>query len=165
MQDNQLSQQMKQGMRRLASGVSVLSATLSDASPFVMTVSSVTSVSDNPPSLLVCINRQILRHEELLPSGSHFAVNLLDQDQTDVSNLCAGRLQDQDRLSLGQWQKDNWLVLTDSQASFCCTTDQVMNYGTHVILIGRIQQVMIHRDQVAPLLYANGQYGTFKPLA
>lgn len=164
MQDNQLSQQMKQGMRRLASGVSVLSATLSDATPFVMTVSSVTSVSDSPASLLVCINRQIQRHEELLPLGSRFAVNLLHQHQTDVSNLCAGRFQDQDRLSLGQWQQDNWLVLADSQASFCCTTDQVVNYGTHAIVIGRIERVMIHRDQVDPLLYANGQYGSFKPL-
>lgn len=164
MQDNQLGQLMKQGMRRLASGVSVLSARLSDDEAFVMTVSSVTSVSDNPPSLLVCINRQIQRHEELLSVGSRFAVNLLTLDQTEVSNLCAGRFQDKDRLSLGKWNQDDWLFLADSQASFCCITDKVVSYGTHEILFGRIERVIIHSDQVNPLLYANGQYGSFKPL-
>lgn len=164
MQDNQLGQLMKQGMRRLASGVSVLSARLNDGDAFIMTVTSVTSVSDNPPSLLVCINRQIQRHEELLPSGSRFAINLLNVDQSEISNLCAGRYQDRDRLSLGKWDEDNWLFLADSQASFCCMTDKVVSYGTHEILLGRIEQVKIHSDQVDPLVYSNGQYGRFQAL-
>lgn len=164
MQDNQLGQLMKQGMRRLASGVSVLSARLNDGDAFVMTVTSVTSVSDNPPSLLVCINRQIQRHEELLPVGSRFAINLLNVDQSEISNLCAGRYQDRDRLSLGKWNEDNWLFLADSQASFCCVTDKAVSYGTHEILLGRIEQVKIHSDQVDPLVYSNGQYGRFQAL-
>jgi flavin reductase (DIM6/NTAB) family NADH-FMN oxidoreductase RutF len=164
MQDNQLAQLMKQGMRRLASGVCVLSARLSDGEAFVMTVSSVTSVSDKPPSLLVCINRQIDRHEELLPLGARFAINLLSTDQTEISNLCAGRYEDRDRLSLGNWSQDEWLLLTDSQASFCCVTDKVVSYGTHEILFGRIEKVKIHVDEVNPLVYANGQYGSFKPV-
>lgn len=165
MQDNQLGQLMKQGMRRLASGVCVLSARLSDGEAFVMTVSSVTSVSDNPPSLLVCINRQIQRHEELLPSGSRFAINLLNVNQTEISNLCAGRYEDRDRLSLGEWHEDdNGLLLTDSQASFCCRTDKVVSYGTHEILLGRIEQVKIHNTDVNPLIYSNGSYGRFQAL-
>ncbi len=163
MQDNQLAQLMKQGMRRLASGVCVLSARLSDGDAFVMTVSSVTSVSDNPPSLLVCINRQIQRHEALLVSGSSFAINLLRHNQTEVSNLCAGRYEDRDRLSLGSWKQDKWLTLEDSQASICCVTDKILQYGTHEIVIGRIEDVRIHGDEIDPLLYANGQYGAFTP--
>ncbi len=159
MQNNDLGQLMKQGMRRLASGVSVLSARLADGNAFVMTVSSVTSVSDNPPSLLVCVNRQIQRHEELLPLGSSFAINLLASDQREVSDLCAGRYPDKDRLSQGQWQdEDDWLLLADSQASFLCHTDKVLSYGTHEILIGKIAQVRIHREQVSPLVYASGGY-------
>ena len=160
MQNNDLGQLMKQGMRRLASGVSVLSARLADGNPFVMTVSSVTSVSDNPPSLLVCVNRQIQRHEELLPLGSSFVINLLASDQREVSDLCAGRYADKDRLSQGQWQQEGkWLFLADSQASFLCNTDKVLSYGTHEILIGKIVQVKIHREQVSPLVYSNGAYG------
>lgn len=160
MQNNELSQLMKQGMRRLASGVCVLSTRLADGQAFVMTVSSVTSVSDNPPSLLVCVNRQIQRHEELLPLGSSFAINLLASDQREVSDLCAGRYPDKDRLSQGQWrQEGEWLFLADSQASFLCNTDKVLSYGTHEILIGKILQVKIHREQVSPLVYSNGAYG------
>jgi flavin reductase (DIM6/NTAB) family NADH-FMN oxidoreductase RutF len=162
MQDNQLAQLMKQGMRRLASGVCVLSSRLSDGEAFVMTVSSVTSVSDNPPSLLVCINQQIQRYEELLPVGSRFVINLLRADQSEISNLCAGRYENQDRLSLGRWVNNDWLFLEDSQVSFCCVTDKVMSYGTHEILVGRIGEVKIHVDKIDPLIYANGQYGAFK---
>lgn len=164
MQDNQLGQLMKQGMRRLASGVCVLSARLSDGEAFVMTVSSVTSISDNPPSLLVCINRQIQRHEELLPVGSRFAINLLNADQSEISNLCAGRYEDRDRLSLGIWNEDGWLFLADSQATFCCCTDKVVSYGTHEILLGRIEQVKIHSLEVNPLIYSNTGYGRFQAL-
>lgn len=164
MQDNQLAQLMKQGMRRLASGVCVFSARLFDGEAFVMTVSSVTSVSDNPPSLLVCINKQIHRHQELLPIGSKFAINLLTVDQAEISNLCAGRYEDQDRLSLGRWVEDEWLALEDSQASFHCVTDKTVDYGTHEILVGRIMKVNIHSEQIKPLIYANGQYGGFTPI-
>lgn len=163
MQNNELGQLMKQGMRRLASGVSVLSARLEDGNPFVMTVSSVTSVSDNPPSLLVCINRQIQRHEELLPLGSSFVINLLANDQRDVSDLCAGRYPDKDRLSQGQWQQEgDWLFLADSQVSFLCHTDKTLSYGTHEILVGKIAQVKLHRQEVNPLIYSNGAYASLQ---
>jgi len=163
MHANQLGQLMKQGMRRLASGVSLLSARLSDQEPFVMTVSSVTSVSDNPPSLLVCVNKQIHRHQELIPAGFPFVINLLNSTQRDISDLCAGRFEDRDRLSLGKWQdNENWLVLADAQVSFCCRTDKVLSYGTHEILVGKIEKIQIHGIEVDPLIYADGQYGTFK---
>lgn len=165
MQDHQLIQLMKQGMRRLASGVCVLSARLADGEAFLMTVTSVTSVSDNPPSLLVCVNRQIQRHAELLPVGSRFAINLLNIDQSEISNLCAGRYDDRDRLSIGNWNQEEWLFLADAQASFCCVTDKVVSYGTHEILFGRIEKVTIHNNEVDPLIYANGQYGSFKSLS
>lgn len=159
MQNNELGQLMKQGMRRLASGVCVLSARLLDAQPFVMTVTSVTSVSDNPPSLLVCVNHQIQRHEELLPQGTLFTINLLSHHQREVSDLCAGRYQDKDRLSVGNWQEDKgWLFLQDAQASFCCSTDNAIRYGTHEIVIGRIEQVKIHSHDIEPLVYANSSY-------
>jgi flavin reductase (DIM6/NTAB) family NADH-FMN oxidoreductase RutF len=164
MQNNDLGQLMKQGMRRLASGVCVLSARIGDQRAFAMTVTSVSSVSDNPPSLLVCVNRQISGHEDLLPQGSLFAINLLSDSQREVSDLCAGRYQDKDRLSLGDWQDDKWLYLSDALASFCCVTDQVVNYGTHAILIGQIEQVKIHKAEVAPLIYANGNYAGLQSL-
>lgn len=162
MQNNNVGVAMKLGMRRLASGVCILSARMDDGELFAMTVSSVTSVSDNPASLLVCINKQVSRQMYLSTPGSRFAINVLASDQKDLSDLCAGREQGSDRFSLGAWhQEDESGVpyLTDAQAVFFCRSDMVAEYGTHHIVVSRIHQVLVSEGKVDPLLYVNGRYG------
>ncbi|WP_331347093.1 flavin reductase family protein [Cellvibrio sp. UBA7661] len=163
MQNNDLAVAMKLGMRRLASGVCVLSTTLADQQRFAMTVSSVTSVSDSPPSLLVCINQLVSQQGHLATLGSQFAVNVLSAEHQDVSNICAGRAPTQDRFGVGNWENDDTglPVLSDAQAVFICQTDQVTTYGTHKIIIGAIHKVILNEVDVNPLLYADGSYGVF----
>ena len=76
-QEAELGMAMKMGMRRLASGVSVLSTRSDDGERHAMTVSSVTSVSDNPASLLVCVNKQVALEGHLSTPGTPFAINIL----------------------------------------------------------------------------------------
>jgi flavin reductase (DIM6/NTAB) family NADH-FMN oxidoreductase RutF len=161
MQNNNLGVAMKLGMRRLASGVCILSACADNGESFAMTVSSVTSVSDNPASLLVCINKLVSQHAYLSTLGNHFAINALNSNQQDLSNLCAGREQGRNRFSLGDWQRDENGVpyLTDAQAVFFCQADMVAEYGTHHIVVGKIHQVLVGEDGVNPLLYVDGRYG------
>ncbi len=163
MQNNNLAVSMKLGMRRLASGVCVLSTRLDNNQRFAMTVSSVTSVSDSPASLLVCINQQVSQQAHLATKGSQFAINVLSSSQQDVSNICAGREPTRDRFEVGSWDEDDTglPVLGDAQAVFICQTDQVMSYGTHKIVIGVIHRVIINGADVDPLLYADGSYGAF----
>lgn len=163
MQNNNLAVSMKLGMRRLASGVCVLSTRLDNNQGFAMTVSSVTSVSDSPASLLVCINQQVSQQAHLATNGSQFAINVLSSNQQDVSNICAGREPTRDRFEVGNWEDDDTglPVLGDAQAVFICQTDQVMTYGTHKIVIGVIHRVIINGAVVDPLLYADGSYGAF----
>lgn len=163
MQNSNLAVSMKLGMRRLASGVSVLSTRLDDGQRFAMTVSSVTSVSDSPASLLVCINQQVSQQAHLTTKGSQFAINVLAQGHQDVSNICAGRDPLKDRFTLGAWQEDETglPVLGDALAVFICQTDQVMTYGTHKIVVGAIHKVILNGAEVDPLLYADGSYGAF----
>lgn len=163
MQNNNLAVSMKLGMRRLASGVCVLSTRLSDNQRFAMTVSSVTSVSDSPASLLVCINQLVSQQGHLATQGSQFAVNVLSAAHQDVSNICAGRAPAQDRFGVGRWEEDDTglPVLSDAQAVFICQTDQVTTYGTHKIIIGVIHKVILNEVDVDPLLYADGSYGVF----
>ncbi len=163
MQNNNLAVSMKLGMRRLASGVCVLSTRLDNNQGFAMTVSSVTSVSDSPASLLVCINQQVSQQAHLATKGSQFAINVLSRNQQDVSNICAGREPTRDRFEVGNWEEDDTglPVLDDAQAVFICQTDQVMTYGTHKIIIGVIHRVIINGAVVDPLLYADGSYGAF----
>ncbi len=163
MQNNNLAVSMKLGMRRLASGVCVLSTNLPNNQRFAMTVSSVTSVSDSPASLLVCINQQVSQQGHLATKGSQFAINVLSVDHKDVSNLCAGREPTRDRFEVGDWQEDETglPVLGNAEAVFICQTDHVTTYGTHKIVIGVIHKVIVNGAEVNPLLYADGSYGAF----
>ena len=79
---------MKEGMRRLASGVSVITSVDAQGNPYAMTATSITSVSDSPASLLVCINKST-RMFEAIAEGGQFCVNLLNHDQEAISNRCA----------------------------------------------------------------------------
>lgn len=160
MQNNDLAVAMKLGMRRLASGVCVLSTCLPNGERFAMTVSSVTSVSDSPASLLVCINHQVSQQDYLARTGSRFVVNVLSVAHQNISNLCAGRDSDRDRFSIGLWQElDGLPVLSDALASFVCEADQISRYGTHYIVIARISQVVINGAEVNPLIYVDAGYG------
>lgn len=151
---------MKAGMRRLAAGVCVLSTRTEHGVPFAMTVSSVTSVSDDPASLLVCINKQVSQQEHLTTLGNVFAVNILSKDQQDISNLCAGRDELRDRFSLGAWKYNDEGVpyLQDAQAVFFCKVDMASAYGTHHIVVGLINHVEIGEGNVDPLIYVDGKY-------
>lgn len=163
MQNNNVAVSMKLGMRRLASGVCVLSTMLPGKQPFAMTVSSVTSVSDSPASLLVCINQLVSQQGHLATPGSQFAVNVLSVAHQDVSNICAGREPNRNRFEVGNWEEDDTglPVLADAQAVFICQTDHVTTYGTHKIVIGVIHKVILNGEDVDPLLYVDGSYGAF----
>jgi flavin reductase (DIM6/NTAB) family NADH-FMN oxidoreductase RutF len=161
MQNKSVSEAMRLGMRRLASGVCVISARIAGEN-FGMTASSVTSVSDNPPSLLVCINKMVSQQQYFSKRGNIFSVNILGVGHEDISNLCAGREPGRDRFSIGDWHHDRPSpYLMDAQAVFFCETDMLISYGTHQIVIAHIKSVKMGDVEFAPLLYADGDYGRF----
>ncbi|WP_299975140.1 flavin reductase family protein [uncultured Pseudoteredinibacter sp.] len=157
--EQDLGAAMKAGMRRLASGVAVVTCRDEESGRQAMTASSVTSVSDSPASLLVCVNKATTMAASLQP-GVAFAVNILSADQQDISNACAGGEQGEGRFTIGQWQDNAEQVplLKGSQVSFSCKVDQVHSYGTHDIVIGQIDGVCLDNDQFAPLIYGDGGY-------
>lgn len=161
MKSVEMSDAMKEGMRRLASGVCVITAKDSSGSPYAMTATSVTSVSDQPASLLVCINKNT-RMFQAIEDGGNFCVNLLNHDQEEISNRCASGDQGADRFQSGQWQELRALpYLEGSLAAFFCRQEQSIDFGTHRILIGGIQEVLVSQDEtINPLIYLNGGYGT-----
>lgn len=163
-QGDDLGTSMKLGMRRLASGVSVLSTRTDTGERFAMTVSSVTSVSDSPASLLVCVNKQVALEGHLSTLGTPFAINVLASEQRDISNLCAGFMGDEPRFSLGDWRqgRDSVPYLADAQATFFCESDQVTTYGTHHIVIARIVEVVLGELRVDPLVYVDGGYASIR---
>lgn len=155
-----LAQALRDGMRRLASGVSVLAVRDAELGRIAMTASSVTSVSDAPPSLLVCVNTNTSMATGM-QRNLHFSVNVLSAAQCSISNLCAGAAKGEERFDEGEWSEDAATgvpILEDAQAVFVCQKEQVVRHGTHDIFIGNIKRVITHRGPVNPLIYLDGGY-------
>lgn len=153
-----LAQAMKLGMRRLVSGVAVLSTRSYDGADFAMTVSSVTSVSDAPASLLVCVQQSTRIAPEIV-MGSRFTINILRQQHQAISTICSTGDQGEHRFAVGDWDRRlNMPFLRDAEAVFQCEVDALYPYGTHNIVIGRIIEVAVATEEPDPLVYLNGQY-------
>lgn len=158
----ELSDGLRLGMRRLASGVCVVT-TCAEDSRYAMTASSVTSLSDSPASLLVCVNKTAAI-QPFLSKGQPLAINILGADQEDVSNKCAQKNAGEERFEVGEWvehEATQLPYLKSAQAVFFCEVDNENHeYGTHQIVIGRLTDTIIPDVDVDPLIYVNGQYQT-----
>jgi len=158
-----LKANLRLGMRRLAAGVCVVSMQV-NGQRYAMTASSVTSVSDEPASLLVCVNKNASMYS-LLTMGQPFVVNVLSQSQQLVSNTCAARDTGEGRFSCGDWQEDDQGLpyLADAQVNFFCRVDNDNYlYGTHQIVIGRLDKALIGPGAVNPLVYVDGGYAAIE---
>ena len=153
-----LAGQMKLGMRQWASGVSVIAACDAAGNPHAMTASSLTSVSDNPPSLLVCVNQKARMASLLEVTGTRFSANLLGSGHQSVSNICATPDMQEKRFSEGAWDLTGTPFLQDAPAVFECEVAEVLAYGTHLVVIGRIIDVKLGAEPQGPLCYWNGGY-------
>ncbi len=159
MSDQSLSEALKQGMRNLASGVCVVTAQTQTGDRVAMTASSVTSVSAEPPSLLVCVN-QSATLDGVLAKTTPFTVNVLSSHQQDVSNICASPAEGESRFNVGNWVVDEasgLSYLSDALVTFFCEKTTIVPYGTHNIYIGDITKVAFGESEDI-LVYAKGAY-------
>ncbi|HEY9081292.1 flavin reductase family protein [Magnetovibrio sp.] len=159
----QLQSAMKEAMRRLAGSVCVVS-TRSGETKHAMSATAVTSLSMDPPSLLVCVNRAVPFHDAM-SSADQFCINILNAEQSELSAACGGKLQGDERFKVGHWgaSADGVPYLEDGLASLLCDKDGQFDYGTHTIFIGKVNEIRV-AETVNPLLYVNGSYATTSPL-
>lgn len=149
---------LKQAMRRIAASVSIISAKGNNGRSYAMTATAVTSVSLDPPSLLVCVNQQAGIYDALA-QGQPFCINILNDTQRTLAELCSQGPQGRDRFALGQWQThaSGMPYLPDAQANIFCINDKSLCYASHTIFIGRVESVTLH-GEVSPLIYLDGSY-------
>lgn len=143
-------------LRRLASSVAVVT-TRTEAGRFAMSVTAVTALSLDPPSLLVCINCNTSLHEPLA-AGADFAINLLDRRQEEIARACGGARKGEARFAVGRWNEAAAPILEDAQAILLCRQDGQFQYGTHTIFIGKVVEALSGAT-IDPLIYADGAYG------
>ena len=143
-------------MRFLASSVSVVSAKDSNEKLYAMTASSVTSLTVDPPSILVCVNKGASIHDVLLP-GVDFCINILSKEQQDVSNLCSSKDSESLRYANDFWNTDETPFLKDAQSNIFSQVDEVINYNSHSIVIAKVLAAQ-SADSFNGLIYADGGY-------
>ena len=157
-----LHTQFRSAMRRYPAAVTIVTAT-DDQRHHGMTATAVTSLSLDPPSLLVCLNRTTLLHDIML-SARRFCVNVLGHDHVHLSGAFSGLVSPERRFELGAWQKTSEGIdfLGDAQANVLCQRVAALPYGTHTIFIGEVEQVRVSLP-VQPLIYHDATYCTSTP--
>jgi flavin reductase (DIM6/NTAB) family NADH-FMN oxidoreductase RutF len=155
---DEVTQLFRQAMRRFPAAVTVVTAHGTDGD-CGMTATAVTSLSMEPPSLLVCVNRNASFHRTIEESG-HFCINVLREGQHQISANFGGAKPVAERFSEGEWrQRDGLPYLADAQAVIFCKKGATFIHTTHTIVVGEATGLILH-DSVAPLLYIDGRYAT-----
>jgi flavin reductase len=159
--DPRLADEFRQAMRRVASTVNVISICVG-GEPMGITATAVSSISMNPPSLLICINRAAALHARM-GDASHFRVNVLHRDQEPIARMFSDRDQHALRFGTG-WTNDCVTAprLIHAQASVLCHRIDHHQFATHSIFIGVVEEVTL-REDIHPLVYLNGRYGSVTP--
>src|SRR5262245_36333562 len=142
-----------------ATGVSIVSTSGRDGRPYGLTVSSFTSVSLNPPLVLVCLDNRISGLQAFKDSGK-FGVSVLSEDQADLSTLFAKK--DTVRpAELYFTGKTGVPLITGSLVGIECQSYAMYTAGDHEILVGQVEAVEFGTGQEGkgPLLYFRGKYG------
>jgi flavin reductase (DIM6/NTAB) family NADH-FMN oxidoreductase RutF len=154
----------KQAMRHLAGGVAIV-ATEHGGSRAGLAATAVCSVSADPPTLLICINRGASAHEPIRASG-RFSVNLLASGQDDIARRFSGemKIRGEERFAVGRWATlvTGAPVLDSALAGLDCHVTEVVNMSTHSVFFGSVVGIA-SRAAAKPLIYAHGTYGTFSP--
>jgi flavin-dependent trigonelline monooxygenase, reductase component len=144
-------------MSRFPTGVTIVATTEADGTPIGLTVNSFTSVSLEPPLVLVCINRSANTHDRLIEAAS-FTVSILSAGQADLAARFAKRP------SEGRFEGVEWSmapsghpVLAESAAWLDCAIHQVIGAGSHSVVLAEAVAVGLGHD--APLLFHRGSLG------
>lgn len=157
----QRSPSLREVMSAYPTGVTIVAAVDEDGSPYGLTVNSFTSLSLEPPLVLVCIGRSSTWHDRLV-AGEHFAVNILAAGQAEVAARFAVEP------SEGRFEGVAWHagplgapMLPDAAATIECTVHRALDGGDHTILIGRVDS--LHVTERPSLIFHRGRFSVSGP--
>jgi flavin reductase (DIM6/NTAB) family NADH-FMN oxidoreductase RutF len=153
------SDDFRGAMRHLTGGVSVI--TVGRGKDITgMTVTSVSSLSVDPPTLIVSINRESSSWP-LLKRYGFFGVNILTSDQIDIAERFTGKggLKGAERFGGARWitRASGVPLLEGALAAIDCEVEHVVERHSHAIVIGRVLDIA-SSSRTAALAYWQGQY-------
>ena len=152
---------LRKALGRFATGVTVITTRVEQGFEGV-TANSFAAVSLEPPLVLWSL-RSAARSLPGFLASNCFAINVLSKEQAHISRHFATPQVDKfDGIDFGLGV-DGCPIFDGSLAIFECRTENKVEAGDHVILIGRV--VRVHYCDGMPLVFAGGQYGTHAVLS
>jgi len=153
-----IADRFREAMRRTASGVAILT-TDGPAGRAGVTISTLCSLSMEPPSVIACVHQGNRALETVLANGV-FAANALSDGQTQVARAFAGQIAElrEDRFGAGTWRAlaTGAPVLDGALASFDCRIAEAFSFGTHRILVGEVVEVVERAG--GPLVFSDRNF-------
>lgn len=154
------SEKFREALREFPAGVTIVTIkSPSQEKPHGLTVSAFSSISPEPPLVMIAIDHRASGHEMLEEEGAVFAVNILSQEMSELSNRFAW-IKDEDRFAVGDWGTavTGAPVLQNALAWLDCTIHNRYEAGTHTIYIGKVEAADTPGTGHPPLLYWNRGY-------
>jgi len=152
------SDAFKEAMRRFATGVTVVTS-VKNGEPRGVTVSAFASVTLEPPTVLICVNREA-RSYLFISASKIFCVNILSADQQSLAERFAARIRERQFEGIRYFiDRTGAAVLEKTLAHLDCEVIEEHHAGSHSIFIGRVVSLAV-RDG-SPLGYFNGHYYDF----
>ena len=144
-------------MRRLAGAVNIVTSASGDRRAG-MTATAVCSVSADPPTILVCINRHAATRDVVVASGV-FCVNILRAEDWELSTAFGGAMPAEQRFGSRHWSVEGTgaPVLADALCALDCCVVQTIEHATHSIFLGVVRFVSTGTAGM-PLIYSSGTY-------
>ncbi|CAM3035042.1 pyrimidine utilization flavin reductase protein F [Pseudomonas floridensis] len=149
--------QFREAMSSLAAAVNVIT-TDGEHGRAGFTATAVCSVTDQPPTLLVCINRSASVYDAFVGNGA-LCVNTLGHEQQALSSLFGGKTSQAERFAGGQWLEGGTgaPMLDGAKLALDCRITQSVSVGTHDILFCEVQDIR-HASESDALVYFGRRY-------
>lgn len=145
--------EFREGMSRMGAAVNLIT-TDGTMGKHGLVASAVCSVTDAPPTLLVCVNRDAFVHDKLLRNGV-LCVNVLTAGHRDLCNVFARYVEGVDRFAQGTWKTlaTGSPVLTSANVAFDCRIGTVLEQGSHSVLFCEVKDVHLAQNPDSGLVY------------
>jgi flavin reductase (DIM6/NTAB) family NADH-FMN oxidoreductase RutF len=149
------SQEFRRACGQFATGVTIASVLDANGAPHGLTVNSFTSVSLDPPLILICLGHAVTCIDAFRESR-HFGINVLAESQQELSDRFARK--GEDRFDGLKWYRGESGVplLPGVLTAIECRLHQRIASGDHDIFVG--EMIAAHVDEGEPLLYFSGRY-------
>jgi flavin-dependent trigonelline monooxygenase, reductase component len=150
------SDQFRQAAGRFATGIAIATVMDTEGVPHGLTVNSFTSVSLNPPLVLVCVGHTTATVERFR-TAKHFGINILAEDQRSLSDCFARKTHN--RFAGVDWHpgKTGVPLLAGVLAVMECHVHRKIPMGDHDIFVGEVMRVEVH-DKTPLVYFASGYH-------